>query len=368
MELESPYETRLNRLRSKLEQNAIDAALVMTPSSVAYFTGFRSDPMERFMALWLTAEGGAVLFVPELDALKAESARGIDRIVPLPDGRPPLESLRRECSKQPECCGIEKDAVSWTMAEMLLEVWPDTEFADIGEPIQAMRGRKTRAEADLVKRAAAIGDNALETALGNFRRGMTESELAEEIDRQIRLGGGEGSAFATTVLAGVRSAFPHGETGKHAILEGGFLLVDMGVSYQGYLSDMTRTFIVGQGTPEQERIYQTVKEANRRAIAAVRLGEPLSSVDEAARSWINKAGYGSYFPHRVGHGLGVDIHEPPSIHGWNGQPIVPGMLFTIEPGIYAAGAGGVRIEDDVYVDDQGNVETLTGFQKELRRL
>lgn len=362
-----PFGQRLNGLRSRLAESAIDAALVTTPSSIAYYTGLRFDPMERFAGLWITARD-SVLFVPELDAGKAEAAQGVDRIVPLPDGKPPLEALRRECRASPESCGIEKEAVSWKLAERLLGLWPDAEFVDIGNIVQAMRGRKTREEAELVRKAALTGDVALEAALAAFRPGMTEREMADEIDRQVRLVGGEGNAFATTVLAGARSAFPHGETGQRAIREGDFLLVDMGVSCQGYLSDMTRTFLVGQGTPDQERIYETVREANRRAIDAVRLGEPLSSVDEAARAWIRQAGFGGLFPHRVGHGLGVDIHEPPSVHGWNEQLIVPGLLFTIEPGIYAPGIGGVRIEDDVYVNEAGVVETLTGFPKTLRRL
>ncbi|WP_158602280.1 M24 family metallopeptidase [Cohnella endophytica] len=363
-----PYGHRMKRLRGWLEANAIDAAIVTMPSSIAYLTGFRSDPMERFLALWIADGGETTLFVPELDALKSEGAIGVDRLVPIPDGKPPLELLRNSCKTEPVCMGIEKDAVSWKLAEELFASWQEAEFVDIGDEIREMRGRKTREEADFAKEAASIADAALEAALTTFIRGMKERELAEEIDRQIRLKGGAGNAFATTVLGGIRSAYPHGETGLHAISEGEFLLVDMGASCHGYLSDMTRTFIVGEGSAEQERMYETVKEANRRAIAAVRPEEPLSSVDKAARSWIDQQGYGSYFPHRVGHGLGVDIHEPPSIHGWNNRPIVQGMLFTIEPGIYVPGIGGVRIEDDLYVNDQGITEQLTGFPKELRRL
>ncbi|MFD0671420.1 M24 family metallopeptidase [Cohnella sp. GCM10027633] len=363
-----PYETRMKRLLRKLEENAIEAALVTTPSSIAYYTGFKSDPMERFLALWIGADGKATLFVPELDALKAEGAQGIDRLAAIPDGKPPLELLKGASKIAPECCGIEKDAVSWQLAERLIALWPETEFVDIGESVREMRGRKTREEADCARAAARIADQALEAAIRAFKRGMRERELAEEIDRQVRLAGGEGNAFLTTVLGGKRTAYPHGETGLHPIGEGDFLLVDMGVASQGYLSDMTRTFLVGEGTEEQARIYETVREASRRAIDAVRAGEPLAGIDEAARSWIRQSGYGGYFPHRVGHGLGMEVHEPPSIHGWNEELIVPGMLFTIEPGIYVPGIGGVRIEDDVYVNESGLAELLTGFPKRLIRL
>ncbi|WP_281379175.1 M24 family metallopeptidase [Paenibacillus endophyticus] len=355
-------------LLEKLEKKALGAALVVSPASIAYLTGFRSDPMERFMALWIRADGTTILYVPELDETKASMIQGIDRLVPIPDGKPAIEVLRGNCGGELQRCGIEKETLKWKMAEQLVYLWPDTEFVDIDSDIGQMRGCKTRTEADLVKAAAGFGDAALEAALRFFRRGMKERELAEEIDRQIILAGGDGPAFKTTVLGGERSALPHGETSEYVIVDGDIVLVDMGVVHKGYLSDMTRTFLVGHGTAEQERMYETVLEGNRRAIAALQLGAPLASVDEAARSWIRSRGYGEQFPHRVGHGLGIEIHEPPSVHGWNEQPIVSGMLLTIEPGIYIPGLGGVRIEDDLYVNEDGFAEQLTRFPKSLKRL
>lgn len=362
------YRNRRSLLLEKLERRAIEGTIVISPASIAYLTGFRSDPMERFMALWIKTDGTTILYVPELDKTKASMVQGIDKLVPIPDGKPATEALMENCGGEPNRCGIEKETLTWKTAEELIALWPNTEFVDIGVDIGQLRGRKTRAEADLVKAAAGFADAALEAALGFFRRRMKENELAEEIDRQIVLAGGDGPAFKTTVLGGERSALPHGETSEYVIVEGDILLVDMGVVHKGYLSDMTRTFLVGQGTAEQERIYETVLEANRRAIAALHPGAPLASVDEAARSWIKSRGYGERFPHRVGHGLGMEIHEPPSVHGWNEQPIASGMLLTIEPGIYIPGLGGVRIEDDLYVDEDGFVEQLTRFPKQLIRL
>ncbi|WP_141503056.1 M24 family metallopeptidase [Paenibacillus luteus] len=362
------YRNRRSILQEKLEKRAVRATLVISPASIAYLIGFRSDPMERFMALWIKADGTMILYIPELDETKASMVQGIDRLVLIPDGKPATEALRETCGGEPERCGIEKETLTLKMAEQLAELWPDTEFVDIGADIGQMRGRKTRAEANLVKAAAGYADAALEAALGFFRRGMKERELAEEIDRQIVLAGGAGPAFKTTVLGGERSALPHGDTGDYGIVEGDILLIDMGVVHEGYLSDMTRTFLVGQGTAEQERMYETVLEANRRAIDALQTGVTLASVDEAARSWIRSCGYGEWFPHRVGHGLGTEIHEPPSVHGWNEQLVVTGMLLTIEPGIYIPGFGGVRIEDDLYVNEDGLVEQLTGFSKPLRRI
>lgn len=360
---------RLDQFRERLASRGIDAALLTSPTALLYLTGFQSDPMERFLALWIPAVGDeVVLFVPELDAAKALKADNIGRIVPISDSGSPYETLARECGSSPDHCGVEKKAISLHVGERLGELWSETRFHEVGGEIGAIIGRKSREEADLVRKAAKIANEAVEAALDDFRTGMTEREVAERILLHIRMLGGDGPAFSPTVLAGVRSGLPHGETGDTLIREGDFLLIDMGVSYGDYLSDMTRTFLIGEGTKEQERMYETVKEANRRAIAAIRPGVPLSEIDEAARSWIAERGYGARFIHRVGHGLGMTIHEEPSIHGRNKDIVAPGMLFTIEPGIYVPGVGGVRIEDDIYVNDQGQTERLTGFSRELRRL
>jgi Xaa-Pro dipeptidase len=359
---------RLDQFRDRLKARKLEAALLTLPTTLKYLTGFHSDPMERFLGLWVPVEGETVLFVPELDAAKAQKAAGISRLLSLADGESPYTVLLRECGKGPLRCGVEKKALSWHIGEQLALMWPGTDFQDVGGELQALRGRKTREEADKAAKAAKIADDAIGAALESFRLGMSEREMAEEIDRQIRIYGGAGPAFTTTVLAGARSALPHGETSDTPISDGDFLLIDMGARFDDYLSDMTRTFLVGKGTHEQERIYETVREASKRAVAAVRLGTPLYKVDEAARAWITDQGYGQLFIHRVGHGLGLDIHEEPSIHGRNRDLIAPGMLFTIEPGIYMPGIGGVRIEDDIYVNESGEVEQLTCFPSELRRL
>ncbi len=143
-------------------------------------------------------------------------------------------------------------------------------------------------------------------------------------------------------------------------------MFDFGVTVNGYHSDITRTFLVNQGTKEQIAMYETVKEANERAIRAVKVGRPLKEIDLAARNFIAQKGYGNYFTHRIGHGLGLEVHEPPSLHEQNDMPVQKGMLFTIEPGIYIPDLGGVRIEDDVYVNEAGEIEVLTTYPKELQ--
>ena len=364
----SEYAQRVSALRERLSAGGWEAALLTSPAAICYLTGFRTDPMERFLGLWVAAGRQAVLLVPQLDEGKADSAAAGLRKVVVPDEWSPQEALRQACGTCSSRLGVDKRALSWHLAEQLQSLWPDAALGDIGPVIRRMMGSKSREEADCVRQAARVADRALEAALGAFREGMREWELAEEIVRQIRRAGGEGPAFGPTVVSGRKTALPHAQTGDEPIRAGDLLIVDMGVTCRHYASDMTRTFLVGAGNAEQTRLYETVLEANRRAVDAVRPGVPLADIDAAARRVIEASGCGRHFIHRVGHGLGMDIHEEPSIHGRNRDVVLPGMLFTVEPGIYVPGVGGVRIEDDVYVRDSGETELLTAFPRELRRL
>jgi Xaa-Pro dipeptidase len=171
-------------------------------------------------------------------------------------------------------------------------------------------------------------------------------------------------SFGTLVLSGAKSAQPHGSTGRDPILEGEYLLIDAGVFKDGYCSDITRTFFVGANPSEKHReVFETVLEANKRAIAAARPGARLGDIDRAARSHIASKGYGDYFIHRLGHGLGLEIHEEPSVSETSDAIAKPGLAFTIEPGVYIDGFGGVRIEDDIVIAEHG-AETLTSYPKE----
>ncbi len=171
-------------------------------------------------------------------------------------------------------------------------------------------------------------------------------------------------AFDTMVLSGPKTASPHGNPGNRKIKKGDFVLFDLGVVYQGYCSDITRTVAFGEPTDAQREIYETVRKAEQAAVDSVRPGVKAMEIDKAARNVIEQAGYGSYFTHRVGHGLGISVHEYPSVTGTNELVLEEGMVFTIEPGIYHPGITGVRIEDDVVVTADG-VEVLTKFPKEL---
>ena len=196
---------------------------------------------------------------------------------------------------------------------------------------------------------------------------MTEKQVAALLKVEMLRAGGEEMSFSPIVVAGPNSASPHATPGDRPIQPGDLIVVDCGVTVGGYAADITRTFVVGELEPEMAHVYEVVRAANAAGRAAVGPGVPAEEVDWAARAVIEEAGYGEYFIHRTGHGLGLEVHEPPYIVAGNGRLLQPGMTFTVEPGIYLPGRGGVRIEDDVVVTPSG-VESLTTFPRELTAL
>lgn len=350
-------------------QQPVDLAVLTSPVSVYYLTGFWTIPYERFMALVLDVrKGEAVLFVPALDAESALAAAALERIVPIQDTDNPADALKRVFSGNPRSIGIEKSGMNVKMYDLFREALGVPSADDIEPVLTALRSRKTEEEIVQVRTAAAITDQVLEASLGHIRVGMTELDLVAEIEYRIRMSGADRPAFTTTVLGGARSALPHGQSGTYRLKDNDFLIIDMGVTVNGYCSDITRTFLIGEGTDQQSKMYDIVREANRRGIESAEAGRLLSDVDHSARSYIESCGYGAYFNHRVGHGLGLEVHEEPSVHSANHRPLEQGLLFTVEPGIYVPDLGGVRIEDNVWIGPDGKAEVLTGFSRELMRL
>ena len=206
-----------------------------------------------------------------------------------------------------------------------------------------------------------------QTALNAIRPGIPESFVAGELELQARRAGAEGMSFDTIVAAGPRSALPHGRASAQAIPGLGFIILDYGVILAGYCSDMTRTVHVGRASEAHRRIYHAVHEAQLASIEAVRPGVQAGEVDKAGRTLLKKAGYGAYFTHSTGHGVGIEVHERPRLAKGQTQKLAPGMVITIEPGIYIPGEGGVRIEDMVLVTESGH-QVLTPTTKDLLEL
>jgi|SRR5699024_1093183 len=357
------YQENLIKLRDSAHESEV--ILLMNPINIYYVTGFMSEPHERFYCLLIKVKTKeTILFLPSLDEQAASGVAQVDKLIPLADGEDGFAKLAMQVNEYAKVA-IEKDYVTVSAFEELLKIFADKSFVDITPFIEEARLNKSEAEINKTRRAIAITEAALEKTLPQIEVGMTELAVKALLEFELKRLGAEQMAFDTLVLAGENSALPHGVSSDKKIEHSDFLLFDFGVHVDQYCSDITRTFIVGAASDEQKLIYETVKKANEAAIAAVKIGAPLKTVDLAARKVIEEAGYGEYFTHRVGHGMGLDVHEAPSVHHGNEAEIKAGLLFTIEPGIYIPKIGGVRLEDDVYVRSDGTVDVLTSFTKDL---
>lgn len=359
------YEDRQNNLRAYLQTTNQSVAVIMSPKNVYYFTGFQGEPHERFMALVLFKDKKeTILFLPTLDLQVASSVAFVEKLHPISDTEDAYGVFATELGHVTKIA-LEKAYLSVTNFERLVAHYPRAIFSNITDVILQMRRKKSRLEIDHVRAAIEIAETGLTTLLEKIRPNLTELQVKAMLEYELTMLGAEGFAFQTTVLSGENSALPHGSSGQGIIKTGDFLLIDFGIVLNGYCSDITRTFLVGDASTEQIAIYEAVLAANEAAIDQVKLGGQLREIDLAARKTITDANYGEYFTHRVGHGLGLDVHEEPSIHHENEGLVEEGLLFTIEPGIYVPGFGGVRIEDNIYVNEQGEVEVLTAFPKKL---
>lgn len=228
-----------------------------------------------------------------------------------------------------------------------------------------LRMYKDESEIDAMQQAVEIAEKALKNTLPLIKIGMTEKELESELILQIFKGNSGVMPFTPIVATGPNSANPHAFPTNRKLSAGDLLVIDWGASVRGYYSDLTRTFGVGEVSEKQRKIHQTVLAANQAAQAAVKPGDICGNVDKAARELIEKAGFGEWFIHRTGHGLGMEVHEEPYMRAGNPMKLEPGMTFTIEPGIYHSEYGGVRIEDNVVVTNEG-VRSLSTIEREIK--
>ncbi|MGG3281914.1 M24 family metallopeptidase [Paenibacillus solani] len=355
---------RLLSLLQSMKAESWDHVLVTDPKHVYYLTGFASDPHERFLGLLLSTENDPVLIVPALDREAAEAASTVKYIVTHQDTDNPYLLLQQQIQGTAGTLAVEKDQLSVTRYEQLQQHVKAERVEDVGNVLRGLRIQKSAEEVSIIKNAVRLVEDVLTQGLAQVKVGVTEIELVAELEYLMKKLGADSPSFATMVLSGPNTALPHGVPGTRRIEAGDLLMFDLGVYAGGYASDITRTFAVGELKPEAVNIYKTVLAANLAGIQAVKPGVTYGSIDRAARKVIDDAGYGAAFVHRLGHGLGMDVHEYPSVHGLNEETLQPGAVFTIEPGIYLPGVGGVRIEDDVLVTDDG-VEVLTSFPKEL---
>lgn len=359
---------KIMQLQTYLKEQSIDAAFITDPYNVFYVSGFKSNPHERLLGVMVFAEAEPFLICPKMEIPDAKNAGWTGEIVGHEDTQNSMEILYQTALSREvdlKTMAVEKAHMTVERYESLLSLFGSLSIAQLDEQLNAMRVIKDDAELQILREAAALADYAIEVAARTIKEGITEIEVMTEIELALKKRGVTHMSFDTTVLTGDRAASPHGKTGQYKLKQGDLVLFDLGVVHKGYCSDITRTLALGEPNEEQKEVYDVVYRSEMAALEAVKPGVTAAELDQISRKVIADAGYGDYFTHRLGHGLGIDVHEFPSIHGQNTMKMEKGMVFTLEPGIYVPGKVGVRIEDDVAVTADG-YEVLTKYPKELQ--
>ena len=364
---------KLNHLQEYMVSEAIDVVYLDNPNTVAYFTNFESNPHERIVA-YIVTQKDHFLFVPTLEKEEASSQSNVENIYSYNDEENPWKIIAEETSKLVEEINyycVDETTLTVERDNNLRHAFLDLQKKDhtissddISAIIDQMRVVKEQDEIDKMIVAGELADEALQIGIDSLVEGITEQEVAALIDMEMKKRGVSEMSFSTLVLFGDHAASPHGNPGERQLKQNEFVLFDLGVIYDGYASDVTRTIAFGEISEKEEEVYEIVLEAQRTAQEAVKPGMRAGELYQIARQVIADAGYGKYFNHRLGHGIGKTAHEFPSIHGSNETILEPGMCFSIEPGIYIPGEVGVRIEDCVYVTEDG-CEPFTLMDKEL---
>jgi len=358
---------RIGLLRRKMTRAGLPGLLVTHLPDVRYLSGFTGSSA----ALAVTRRGARLFTDGRYKAQAAEEVRVAQvEIVSSFPAKAAVEWL----AAQPGVSGAAFDPARTTVAE--LRQWKEALpsslrrgfLSSLPAPlVEPLRSVKDEDELELMIEAALLGCRLFEHVLGVIRPGVREVEVAAELEHQARLLGAEGMSFETIVASGVRSALPHGRATTALLPRRGFVTLDFGVILNGYCSDMTRTVFLGKPNAKERGTYQAVLEAQETAVAAVTAGASCGEVDEAARGVLRREGLAEAFSHSTGHGLGLEIHEPPRIGAGLNSRLVPGMVITIEPGVYFAGRFGIRIEDMVAVTANGG-QVLTPTPKALIEL
>lgn len=359
---------KVEEIQQYLRNENIDVAFITTPDNVFYVSGFDSNPHERLLGVLIFKFAQPFVICPLMEVPDVQAAGWPFEAIGHADTDDAWEVVIKAVHKRglaPTSIAIEKSHLTVERLERMNGLFPGAKFSRLDEQLNSMRNIKSEDELVNLRKAAELADYAIEIGCKEIAEGKTELEILMAIEFELKKKGVQKMSFDTMVLSGPKTASPHGVPGDRKIQKGDFILFDLGVEYNGYCSDITRTVAFGEPTEKQREIYETVRRAEQAAVDYVRPGVMALEIDKAARDVITEAGYGEYFTHRVGHGLGISVHEYPSITGTNELVLEKGMVFTIEPGIYHPEVTGVRIEDDVVVTADG-VEVLTKFPKELQ--
>ncbi|MDQ7028276.1 MAG: Xaa-Pro peptidase family protein [Ardenticatenia bacterium] len=356
---------RLEQVQDALLNTELDAVALMPGPNLVYAGGVRLHRSERLNVLVIPRQGTPRALCPRLEAA---AYRHLD--VPLhtwsdEEGpMPALEQLVAEAGLARAVWGVEYHNAYYGEVMALRQAAPHAQFRPAEAVLTRLRLIKDETEIEALREAARVTGQIVQETLDALRPGLTERAVASHIQSLLLARGSDGAAFSPLVASGPNAADPHALPGDRVLSSGDVIIVDLGATVRGYHGDITRCAALRPVASEIRRIYDVVRRAAEAGRAAVRPGARAGEVDRAARRVIDEAGYGAYFIHRTGHGLGLQVHEPPYIHAENDETLEPGMVFTVEPGIYLPGLGGVRVEDVVVVNERGH-EVLTHVSRDL---
>ncbi len=351
---------RIDILKEKIIENGLDGYLVLNEVNMFYLIGFRGGSR-----LLIPKDGKSVLYVSKVNYEAAKDSVKTCTVQRIDYG----EDIDKVLRDQLIDLGLRKigfdvmDAQTYIKNAKLQE---KLDFYPKREILWSMRQIKDSEELYFIKKAAEITSKGMKRALEIVDLNKTEKEVVAEIEYELRRNGADGIAFETIVASGPNSAYPHGGSGNRKLQRGDLIVIDLGAKSNGYCSDMTRTIVLGNPSPRQLKIFEIVKEAQQRALKALKEGVAAKNIDAIARDFIVKKGFGENFVHGLGHGVGLEVHEPPTLSPISKDQLKNGNVVTVEPGIYIPGLGGVRIEDTVAII-HGESEVLTSAPYTLKK-
>jgi Xaa-Pro dipeptidase len=360
----------LDKLYSSMHASKLDSIVINPGPSLSYLTGLSFHTSERPVVIFFTPGKDPAIILPELETPKLDHLSFKIQAFPFPEHPSEWIKAFNKCIQtlgiDGKSIGVEPRALRILEYRFIEQAAPKASFLDASAALAALRITKNSNEIAKMRRAVIIAQDALKACIPLIKIGMSEKELAAELTIQLLKNGSSPELpFAPIVSSGPNSANPHASPSNRKLQIGDMLVIDWGATFEGYISDLTRTFAVGEVDAEYQKIFEIVYESAAAGRAAGKPGAACAAVDIAAREVIEKSGYGQYFNSRTGHGIGMECHEDPYMRGDNLQILEPGMCYTVEPGIYLPDRNGVRIEDDIVVKENG-VESMSDMQREFQ--
>jgi Xaa-Pro aminopeptidase len=345
----SIHQKRLEKIKNKISELGLDGIYVTNLTNVKYLTGF-------------SGSAGQVLILPNsqhffTDSRYQEQSKNQvkDYQISIIDGGYIKTIENNKLLNSDLKIGFESNHIVFSLFNIINKTFTSVKFEPTSEIVETVASVKDMSEIELLKSAIEITDVVFETIIKEMKVGKTEKEIAAKMSYLFKINGGDGDSFDTIVASGANSALPHAEPSEKLLENGDFVVMDFGALYQGYHADMTRTVVIGKATDKHKEIYHTVLNSQLEGIKYARAGMTGAELDKICRDYITEKGYGKEFSHSTGHGIGLEVHTSPRIFNGNNVPLEENNVVTIEPGIYIPNFGGVRVEDDVWIQKDGCV-------------